>query len=55
MCEVPVSHYPRTHGRSSGANPRVIARAFRELATLYRELKLLDDRQTRPVVLPRDR
>jgi glycosyltransferase involved in cell wall biosynthesis len=54
MCEVPVSHFPRTHGRSSGANPRVIARAFRELATLYRELKLLDDRRARPVVLPRE-
>lgn len=42
VVEVPVSHYPRLAGTSSGANPRVIARAFRELGELYRELKLLD-------------
>ena len=31
--EVPVSHYPRVHGRQTGGNPRVILRAFWELGT----------------------
>jgi glycosyltransferase involved in cell wall biosynthesis len=39
IIEVPVHHYPRLYGRSTGANPRVILRAFRELIGLYRELK----------------
>jgi len=43
VVEVPVTHYPRLAGDSSGANPRVIARAFKELALLYRELKVLED------------
>lgn len=43
VVEVPVSHYPRVAGQSSGANPRVIARAFRELGGLYRELKMLPE------------
>ena len=30
--EVPVSHYPRKHGRQTGGNPTVILNAFRELA-----------------------
>ncbi len=29
--ELPVSHYPRQHGQSTGANPKVIIRALREL------------------------
>ncbi|GAC1447906.1 MAG: glycosyltransferase [Ktedonobacterales bacterium] len=29
--QVPVRHFPRTHGTATGANLRVIARAFREL------------------------
>jgi glycosyltransferase involved in cell wall biosynthesis len=37
--QVPVSHHPRVHGRQSGANPRVIARALRELVLLYAELR----------------
>jgi len=36
--EVPVSHFPRTAGQPSGADPRVIARAFGELARLRRTL-----------------
>lgn len=32
--EVAVSHRPRLHGRASGGRPRVIWRAFRELAAL---------------------
>ena len=36
--QVGVNHYPRTAGRASGGSPRVIARAFRELVRLRREL-----------------
>jgi len=35
--EVPVRHLPRQRGRSTGANPAVITRAFRELFRLYIE------------------
>ncbi len=34
IVEEPVSHYPRVAGRQTGANPRVILRAFRELFKL---------------------
>lgn len=36
--EVPVRHFPRRAGRASGARPRVILRAFRELVALRRRL-----------------
>lgn len=39
VVEVPVTHYPRQAGQASGAHPRVVARAFRELWTLHGELK----------------
>lgn len=39
IAEVPVRHLPREKGSSSGGNPRVIARAFRDLFALYGELK----------------
>jgi glycosyltransferase involved in cell wall biosynthesis len=39
VLEVPVSHFPRTTGRSSGAHPRVIGRALAELTSLYGELR----------------
>lgn len=39
LVQVPVSHYPRRAGQQSGANLRVILRAFRELLALHRELK----------------
>ena len=39
--EVPVSHYPRTAGRQTGANIRVIIRAFRELLAMRQRLKLV--------------
>jgi glycosyltransferase involved in cell wall biosynthesis len=38
IVEVPVSHYPRCAGEQTGANPRVILRAFRELGSLYGSL-----------------
>jgi glycosyltransferase involved in cell wall biosynthesis len=37
--EVGVQHLPRMAGEQSGANLKVIARAFKELFTLYGELK----------------
>lgn len=37
--EIGVHHRPRVAGEQTGASPRVIARAFRELATLHRALK----------------
>lgn len=35
VAEFPVRHYPRTAGRATGANPRVIVRALKELAGLW--------------------
>ena len=37
--EVEVTHYPRRAGKSSGANLRVIAKAFRELFRLWGQLR----------------
>jgi hypothetical protein len=37
--EVPVGHYPRKDGKASGANLRVILRAFKELLKLYQRIK----------------
>lgn len=39
--EVPVNHYPRGEGKPSGANFKVIAKAFRDLFELYPKLKKL--------------
>jgi glycosyltransferase involved in cell wall biosynthesis len=39
ICEVDVQHLPRVAGEQSGANFKVIFRAFRELFALYRELR----------------
>jgi len=38
VTEVGVHHYPRAHGKPTGANPLVIARAFYELFKLYRKI-----------------
>lgn len=38
ITEVEVSHLPRLAGEQSGANLKVIARAFKELLTLYSDL-----------------
>src|SRR5947209_18011759 len=35
--EVPVSHFPRRHGKPTGGNPAVIIKAFRELARMRRK------------------
>lgn len=37
--EVPVHHYPRRAGEQTGANLRVIAKAFRDLFSLWRTLR----------------
>lgn len=39
IVEVGVTHYPRTAGKPTGANVKVIARAFRELVALYKDLQ----------------
>lgn len=39
VLQVPVTHYPRTAGQQSGASPRVIAKALRELAELHQDLR----------------
>lgn len=39
LVQVPVHHYARQHGSSTGANPRVILRAFRELLHLHGQLR----------------
>ena len=36
--DVGVPHYPRTAGQATGANPRVVARAFGELWRFRRDL-----------------
>jgi len=37
--ELPVSHYPRLEGKQSGANIKVVLRAFRDLFKFYREMR----------------
>lgn len=37
--EVPVNHFPRAGGKASGANLRVILRAFTEFIGLYHHMK----------------
>ena len=37
--EVPVTHYPRLGGKSTGANVKVILKAFKELMKLHGKLK----------------
>lgn len=43
--EIPVAHYPRYHGKSTGANLRVIVKAFRELFRLWRVLRNINPGQ----------
>ncbi len=38
ITQVGVHHFPRTRGRPTGAHPRVIFRAFRELVKLHRQI-----------------
>jgi hypothetical protein len=36
VCEVPVNHFPRAAGKATGANLRVVAKAFRELPVVWK-------------------
>jgi len=45
VCEVEVGHLPRLAGEQSGANLKVILRAFAELFRLYGELKKREARE----------
>jgi glycosyltransferase involved in cell wall biosynthesis len=40
IIQVGVTHYPRTAGRPTGAQGKVIVQAFRELFTLYKKAKI---------------
>jgi glycosyltransferase involved in cell wall biosynthesis len=44
IVEVPVDHFPRLSGTPSGGDPRVIVRAFRELARLYPRMRAVSRR-----------
>ena len=44
--ELPVSHLPRTAGRPTGGNPRVIVRAFRDIIWLRLHLEPCPDRKS---------
>jgi 1,2-diacylglycerol 3-alpha-glucosyltransferase len=48
--EIPVTHFPRLQGKQTGANLRVVLKAFRELFGLYRKL-----RNIHPIVIEYDR
>lgn len=39
VAELPVTHLPRTAGKSTGGNPKVIIKALRELAVFWWQLK----------------
>jgi glycosyltransferase involved in cell wall biosynthesis len=42
VVEVPVHHYPRTAGKQTGANLRVVIRAFRELLAFRAEMRKVE-------------
>lgn len=42
VVEVPIRHYPRTSGRQTGANLRVVLRAFRELLAFKAEMRKVE-------------
>jgi glycosyltransferase involved in cell wall biosynthesis len=42
IVEVPVDHFPRTTGTPTGANPRVVLRAFRELLAFRPEVRKVE-------------
>jgi glycosyltransferase involved in cell wall biosynthesis len=42
VVEVPVQHYPRTSGRQTGANLRVVFRAFTELLAFRAEMRKVE-------------
>ena len=42
VVEVPIQHYPRTSGRQTGANLRVVLRAFSELLAFKAEMRKVE-------------
>ncbi len=44
LTQMAVHHYPRIAGSQTGANPKVIFRAFKELFKLYRQIKYERDK-----------
>jgi glycosyltransferase involved in cell wall biosynthesis len=42
VVEVPVHHYPRRSGKQTGANPRVVLRAFAELFAFRAQIRKLE-------------
>lgn len=48
--EIPVTHFPRQNGKQTGANIKVVLRAFKELLRLYSKL-----RNVSPILTPYDR
>jgi glycosyltransferase involved in cell wall biosynthesis len=42
VMEVPIQHYPRTSGRQTGANLRVVVRAFSELLAFKAEMRKVE-------------
>ena len=42
VVEVPITHYPRTAGKQTGANLRVVVRAFRELLAFRAEMRKVE-------------
>ena len=42
VVEVPIQHYPRTSGRQTGANLRVVFRAFSELLAFKAEMRKVE-------------
>ena len=42
VIEVPVHHYPRLSGKQTGANPRVVLRAFKELLAFRAEVQRVE-------------
>jgi glycosyltransferase involved in cell wall biosynthesis len=43
VVEVPVHHYPRQSGKQTGANPRVVLRAFGELFAFRAEMRKVEN------------
>ena len=50
--QLPVAHYPRVAGTQTGANPRVILKAFSELHRLHGELRQLSLAESPPSDAP---
>jgi glycosyltransferase involved in cell wall biosynthesis len=50
--QIGVHHYPRTAGQQTGANLKVILRAFKELFKLRRQIKACPGRSARDAVHP---